>query len=307
LADQAIGPALDRQSWESQMRFHVDESPGTVQTFSRFNPLVYFCVYGDESFYECLRLSLESLAEYGSFRGMVGVACDRSRDELITYIPETFHDRLIVSEGSRDRGWFNRYYLDHGLYDAFQPILYCDIDVVFDANIADLLIDIVLQDRVCCATENYGFSHWAELPPRLWDDRPGNYFGKYLYASDPNFDDARVPLGNSGVIGFDNTRRIRAVNGLVRRIASRQNTELLRIYSDQPILDYVLHKTGIGNFEILNKYCRLTRSVADVPPSGRCGMAHFHLASDARTKAAAMRSYLRLIAAEASQGMPKSR
>ena len=77
--------------------------------------------------------------------------------------------------------------------------------MVFDANITDLLIDIVLQDRVCCAVENYGGSHWADGPPRLWEDRCGNYFGKYLYASDPNFDDACVSLGNSGVIGFDNT------------------------------------------------------------------------------------------------------
>jgi hypothetical protein len=90
LGNQAIGPTrasvltqLDRQSWESPMRFDVVDSSGTVQTFSRFNPLVYFCPYGHESFYECLQLSLRSLAEYGSYCGTVGVACDRSKDDLI--------------------------------------------------------------------------------------------------------------------------------------------------------------------------------------------------------------------------------
>ena len=229
------------------------------------------------------------------------MACDRPKDDIIQYIPKTFHDRLIVSEASKDRGWFNRYYLDHGQYDAFQPILYCDVDVVFDANINGLLIDIMLQDKVCCATEKNGVAHLADCPPRLWDDRIGNYFGKYLYTSDPEFHDARVSLGNSGVIGFDSTSRVRDLYDLVRMIASGKSTELLSVYTDQPILDYVLHKTGQGNFETLNKYCRLVRSAEGVLPEGRCGMVHFNMPSDAYAKAATMRLYLMMLAQALSQ------
>jgi hypothetical protein len=291
--DVALVPSrVHRQSSEPPMRLHIVDPTGTVQTFSRFNPLIYFCVYGQEAYYECLQLSLRSLAEHGTFYGTIGVACDRSCDDLIKHIPETFRDRLIVSEASADRGWFNRYCLDHGLYDTFQPILYCDIDVVFDADITDLLIDIIVQGQVCCAFENDSRVHG---PPRQWDEI-GNYFGKYLYMSDPGLIDAQVSLGNSGVIGFDNTGRVRVVNELVRMIASRQSAERLSSHTDQPILDYVLHKTELGNFQMLNKYCRLTRSLEGVPAAERCGMAHFNLASDAGKKAAMMRAYLMMLA-----------
>ncbi len=276
-------------------RLHVVNPSGVTHKFSRFTPLVYYCVYGDDSFYECLRLSLTSLAKYGCFGGAIGIACDRPANELAKYVPESFHHRLIVSDASRERGWFNQYYLDHGLYDAYQPILYCDIDVIFDASITDLLIDILRSGHICCATEAQALSHLADSHPRQWDDWKAGYFGRDFYTSDPEFHDAKVALGNAGVVGFDNTARIKPVRDLVRMIAARQSSEQLRIYTDQPILNYVLHKTGLGDFEVIDRYCRLTRSLEDAPPAKRRGITHFHPASgtgDASAKISVMRSYL---------------
>jgi hypothetical protein len=276
-------------------RVDIVDMAGIIHRFSRFTPLVYYCVYGDDSFYECLRLSLVSLEKYGCFGGDIGVACDRPLHELAKYIPETFHHRLIVTEASKERGWFNQYYLDHGRYDRYQPILYSDVDVIFDASTTDLLIDLLLCGRVCCATEGNSYPQLRKAPPRLWDDYPGNFFGRYLYTSDPEFHDGQASLGNAGVVGFDNTARMRYINELVTTIASRQSPDRLRIFSDQAILNYVLHKTGLGNFDTLDRYCRLTRAVEDVPPAVRRGIAHFHLASgaeDALPKLSVMRSYL---------------
>jgi predicted O-methyltransferase YrrM len=129
---------------------------------------------------------------------------------------------------------------------------------------------------------------------RLWDDGVGNFFGRLLYAADPSLYDTRVALGNAGVVGFNNSFLVRAVNDIVRMIACRQDPERLRIYTDQPILNYVLHKIDLGDFELLNRYCRLTRTINEVPPTERRGIVHFHLASggsDAFEKAFAMRSY----------------
>ncbi len=276
-------------------RVDIVDATGIIHRFSRFAPLVYYCLYGDNSFYECLHVSLTSLEEYGCFGGAIGVACDRPLQELAKYIPEAFHHRLVVTEASKERGWFNQYYLDHGRYDAYQPILYCDVDVIFDASITDLLIDLLLCRQVCCATEGNAYPELREAPPHLWDDYAGNFFGRYLYGPDPDFYNARVSLGNAGVVGFDNVARVRRVNDFVRTIATRQGSDRLRIFSDQPILNYVLHKTGFGNFDILDRYCRLTRAVEDVPPARRRGLAHFHLASgaeDALPKLFVMRSYL---------------
>src|ERR1700730_7627081 len=87
---------------------------------SNFNPLIYYCVHGDESYYDCLRISLSSLQKFGHFSGALGIASDRPPDQVIDYIPDGLRTNVIFSAASAERGWFNRYYLDHGLYDAYQ-------------------------------------------------------------------------------------------------------------------------------------------------------------------------------------------
>jgi hypothetical protein len=81
-------------------------------------------------------------------------------------------------------------------------------------------------------------------------------------------------------------------------IASRHRADHLNVISDQPILNYVLHKAGLGDFSVVDKYCRLTREIETVAHAERRGMVHFHLASgspSASAKAAVMRSYLEIV------------
>jgi hypothetical protein len=220
--------------------------------------------------------------------------CDRSASDVMKYVPTSFQDRLIVSPASSVIGYFNRYCIDHGLYDNYHPILYVDIDVIFDSAVKDLLIEILLQRQICCGTETSGLEGLAGRSPRDWPDYPGNYFGRHLYAADSEFP-ATAALGNSGEIGFDSIARVQTVNELVRAIAHRQTPQLLKIFGDQPILNYVLHKTGLGNHELLDRYRRLARRLEDAPPEERRGLVHFYLASgaeDVSAKSSMMAAYL---------------
>jgi hypothetical protein len=309
--DVSLGPALISLAPEFQpfvwrtppenfevapFRFALIHPHGNVSEFSLFRPLIYYCVFGHDSYFDCLKISLDSLVAHGKFSGTLGIACDRRREDILKYIPERFHENLIVSEATRTRGWFNQYYLDHGFYDAFQPILYSDIDIIYDLNIKNLLVDIILSERICCANENQDFLILTQKSPHAWGNSAiEHFFGKYLYAADIDFYDRRVALGNAGLVGFDNIDRSRWINELVKRIAARQPPDRLRNFSDQPILDYVLHKTGLGDFEILNRYCRLTRRIEGVPARERRGLVHFHGVAggkeDASEKAAIMRLY----------------
>jgi hypothetical protein len=212
---------------------------------------------------------------------------------LAKYVPETFHHRLILSEASKDRGQFSRYYPDPKLCDVYQPIVCCDVDVVFDTSVTDLLIDIILSDEVCCAAEEGNLPDLAGIPPRLWDEDVANNFGRNLFTSDPAFYDTNVSFGNASVVGFATTARIRGVGALGRMIATRQSPDQ---FDDKPILNYILHKTRLGNFRMLDRYCRLARSLEDVPPAERRGLTLFDAASgtsSAPAKASpTMRSYL---------------
>ncbi|MGO9849372.1 MAG: hypothetical protein ACLPKT_23025 [Methylocella sp.] len=293
-APSLIFETSDGGNDDPPVRLHVISGRGTINIFSRFKPLVYYCLYGPDSFYECLQLSLTSLAIHGRYNGAIGVACDRPISEVIKFIPAAFHNQLIISAASKHRDCFNRYDLDHGLYDDYQPILYSDVDVVFDCDINNLLIDLLLQRQLCCATEANEHPNLANQSPRLWPTFVGNFFGRYLYAAEPAFPEKAV-LANAGVQGFDNTARVRIAYELVKAIASRVTSDFLGTFGDQPILNYVLHKTGYGNFELMNRYCRATREMADPSPAERRGLVHFHVWSAAEgpsAKSRIMRSYL---------------
>jgi hypothetical protein len=271
---------------------NIIDGHGRLYTFSRFSPLIYFCLYGDDSYYHCLRLALTSLATHASFAGAVGIACDRTREEISDYVPKSLQDRLILSNASRDRGWFNQYDLEHGLYDCHQPIVYCDVDIIFDTDLTNLLIDILLQQKICCATESF-YPALSQSPPRTWHDgSTERYFGRQLYASDMDFYDSVVALGNAGVVGFDTITRGAEMNELVKAIAGKQSNEQLRTFSDQPIFDYVLNKRGLGDFETINKYCRFVRGEENVSTEGRRGLVHFIHTWTAAEKASLMHRYL---------------
>jgi hypothetical protein len=113
-------------------RVDIIDVTGVAYRFSRFAPLVSYAVSGDDSAYERLHQSLESLAADGSYCGAVGIACDRQPSELRKFIPATFQERLIVGDPSQ--------------FSAYQPILSCEIDATFDAPVANLLIDLLCPD-----------------------------------------------------------------------------------------------------------------------------------------------------------------
>lgn len=272
---------------------HVIGAQGQLQSFSRYMPLVYFFVYGHESFYQCLQLTLSSLERYGRYDGTIAIACDLDADRVLKYVPKSFRDRCMVTEASKERGYFNRYFLDEELYARYQPIVCSDVDVVFDCEVTDLLIDVLRQDKVCLATED--IPELAERSPRLWPEYTGNFFGRYLYAAEREFPLQGIPLGNAGFIGFPNLYRVRHLYDLLKSVASRQTPQQIKDYTDQAILNYVLNKTASGDYSVMNRYGRISRNLTDVPVSERTGFVHFHLDSgvaDAASKLSTMKSYL---------------
>ena len=63
-------------------------APGGAHRFSRFAPLVHYRLGGDDTAYECLRLSLTSLTGHGGYLGPISIACDRPAESVLAYLPE---------------------------------------------------------------------------------------------------------------------------------------------------------------------------------------------------------------------------
>jgi hypothetical protein len=136
----------------------------------------------------------------------------------------------------------------------------------------------------------------------LWDKEVADAFGRDLFASDPAFYDTNVSLGKAGVVGFADAARLRGVSALVKMLLTHQSSDQL---GDQPLLNYVLHKTGLGNFRLLDRYYRRARSLQDLPLARRRGLAHFDVplaVTDGSAKAALMRSYLDALRRHGEEG-----
>lgn len=130
---------------------------GPNHRFSRFTPLIHYDVEGDDSNFESLHLSLSSLETYGRYCGAVCVTCDRPANELIKYIPKTFHSRLIVSAQLQGSQQLDRSGREQGLIEHYQPVLRCKPDLIFDSAIVDLLVDLLPQGKRDSAAEDLEF------------------------------------------------------------------------------------------------------------------------------------------------------
>jgi hypothetical protein len=155
----------DRDESHPPAHLEIANPSGPDYRFSRFMPLVHYCVEGDDFNYRCLHLSLCSLEKYGRFRGAICVVCDRPTEELIKYIPQLFHRQLIVlpqrgpePPGERDR--------EGAPIDYYQPVMRCSADLIFGSAIVDLLIDLLVQGKRDCTAEDLAYSPLTDSAPR---------------------------------------------------------------------------------------------------------------------------------------------
>ena len=169
------------QSDDSRPPPHLEirVAPGRAHRFSRFAPLVHYCLAGDDTAYECLRLSLTSLIGHGGYLGAISIACDRPEESVLSYLPEGLRSRVTLARISAADAAAEDAGLDPTLQDRHQPILLAAPDVIFDASILDLLIDGILEGRTRVSTASpcavgRGLRHFPEAPS---DARPASHAG----------------------------------------------------------------------------------------------------------------------------------
>jgi hypothetical protein len=162
------------QSDDSRPPSHLEirASPERTHRFSRFAPLVHYRLDGDDTAFECLRLSLTSLVRYGRYPGPISIACDRPEESLLSYLPEGLHSRVTLARISAGDAAAADGGLDAALQDRHQPILLAAPSVIFDTNILDLLIDSLLEGRtrlsaVSPCVVGAGLRHFPEAPSEV--------------------------------------------------------------------------------------------------------------------------------------------
>jgi hypothetical protein len=278
---------MTRQDKSVPLKYKVT-ADGLVARVSE--PLIYTAIYGSDIYYECLGLWLRSIHEIGGYDGRIAVFADRSADEIFQYAPASLRPQ-IVCYPLNERGYLSRYTaLDARLSD-YAPIIYLDTDIIIDRPLAPLITRIARQPGVCVTTETerYGELAAKSAADVTDENRIGNWWGLELLRSDPDCASRPCPLVNSGIIGFDSYESYAQVSALMEGLFNHPRHEhLVKYFTDQPLLNYILVKTELGAYETLKGICSFA---SGDPPRQARGVTHFVWARGAE-KRDAMQRYL---------------
>jgi len=237
-----------------------------------FRPLIYVTAFGHPLIFECMRLMLQSLVTFGDYRGEVAIITDRVAGGVLEHVPAELRGGThVLNVPAFDALDFTiaRYriadLIDTSIY---QPILSLDTDIVCNAPITPLLLDVARADRLCLAREGDLFAS-------------SHFWGATLIEQDTAAT-AALPDGlNTGVLGIPNHHIADDVfPAILRTRYEYSRTTGIRHplpAEDQPFTNYVVHKlkaydTTAFVDRVVNAKGQFDRPFSEYV---RCGLVHF--------------------------------
>jgi hypothetical protein len=307
--EQLLGAQVEARDRRS-IAFNFDG--WKLETLALFRPLIYFAAFGSAEIFECLSLAIQSLLDFGEYDGTIAVLTNRPQQELRTFLPECVRSQVLVfhipAAGLLDVTFARYRITEWPGAAAFEPILYMDVDIICNAPLAETLLGILSAESLCLCRE-------------LQLHHPLDYYGSSLFKMDTTAE-PRDPVGlTSGIIGLPNVETVKYTFPLIVRTGYAHarvagNRQPLRSM-DQPIANYVVHKMGGCNTDVLsNRVLNLLGNFNG--EMARAGFVHFCGGiGHAVRKLEAMKKYFATICAcrndrvppidlESSKGMDKS-
>ncbi len=268
VADEAAGGGVKRQ-------ILVVGAQGRLHRLGLFRPVICFAVFGDDAYYDALGLALHALHRFGLYKGTVCIGADRPRAAVAAYVPEVYRDTWLHVDVPAEAGLFGRYGMEGWGLEAFQPVLYMDADVVANARLRPLLVQLAMSPRVHVATERDLEAMFAgRTGADMAESHDAAWFGGWLLAADPRFRGRTPAFGSSGVIGADHVSRLRVPFALVQSLRRVVEPARIAAYTDQALANYALHVCNAG-FGMMNGFVDFARS-AEAAGAARRGLMHFH-------------------------------
>ncbi len=250
-------------------RLNVVRDGWRLEAFVRYRPLVYYAAFGAGSVFDCLRIAIESLFEFGGYDGDVLVLTDAAHLSWPDCLPEAVRPRVRMhqADASDMLDWTLARYGAAALpaLARHRPFLYLDVDMVCDAPIDPLLRVLALSPLVHAPGEN------AVTRPENW------YCASLLIEDGISVPPERQGF-STGALGFADQGVARTLFSLVpqlaRNHAARSGKRDAFDCYDQPFANYAAIKLGgvetaLFGRHLDNRYYWLER-----PPERR-GLAHF--------------------------------
>lgn len=245
------------------------------------NPLIWTTIYGDDSYFKTLQISLGSLVNYGNYQGDLCLFSDRSLDETLEYVPESLWSQTIVLPLNDDKpSYKTRWSLVKFLPESYEPILHVDTDVVFDATIEPVLHELFNSKKMSFSSERMLYPFFSkpvgELEGTCYN---AEFFGLSLFTADNSIHNKCIPCINAGIFGSPNLSILLHASECVIEVINSLPPEYYDEYTDQPAVNYVMTKNALLDEFVLDRYMYFTTN----SPSeyeirvglGRRGFCHF--------------------------------
>jgi hypothetical protein len=243
----------------------------------RFRPLIFTALYGDDWYFNCLHLMLQSLIDFGRYDGDIAILTDRPTRDVFPYLPGPLVQRTKVIPLA-DRSLIGRYSISDHELAKYSPVLYLDVDIIVNREILPCLEAIAGEGGICVTTESEHFAGWASRTAAQMDgdDELVNWFGLPLLRADDDCRNKLFPCANSGIIGFRDQGQFGLISHIVRGLYRHPvHADLARRFTDQPFFNYALVKTGLGRYETLRTACRFLEPRKVYEPDRERFFAHF--------------------------------
>jgi hypothetical protein len=251
-----------------------------------YRPLVFFVAFRKPEVLGQLYLALRSLVTYGGYHGRVHVITDQSAESILAQVPALDPAQLSV-QSSPAADWVGYVAAKYTIADwpeaeQFQPLLFCDADIIFDAPIEPMLTRIATLRRIAAPLEDY--SPLATAPS----------VGATLIQRDGL--DPRLAAGfNGGTLGIPNLpahrQELRLIRQLVENYLELNGRTSLR-WVDQEFANYVGFREGSFDTHSISRYVR-TAWPEDVERGHpRVGLIHFWPQLSSAHKLETMKRYI---------------
>ncbi|MDI2112804.1 glycosyltransferase [Commensalibacter nepenthis] len=224
-----------------------NEYNGTILNFS-FNigwraykaylikPAIIYILFGQGEVLNQFKVSLQSLTLVGNYSNDIFIVTNTPPKDLQSYIPEKIAHKVhfIDIQGYDKLDFYSTRIniLSSGILDSYQPILYSDLDIIFDKDIYEFLQEAATAKQCSAQIEPYN----------LIQDCTST--GGVLFQQD-TFDIPKTEGFNSGILLIPNMKYHKNSFKTAFKTINNYTSTYGRFsipYPDQNVLNYVLYK-----------------------------------------------------------------
>lgn len=255
--------------------FSLDESTNfllsdrlSIDAVNHLNPAIYMCCFGLESLLLMANILISSAQWFSGVKFSFIIFTDLEEEFVRSHISVSISPSVSIiclAAFGKIEKYYARYTVtQHQMMKQFQPVIYCDVDVVCNANLELLVEAMLLGHGIYCNFEEHG-SAWSV-----------GWFISDFPSRDQYLEPLSVRALNSGVFGYRNYQTVadavRVIDKISRQISRHHGIGYLAL--DQGVMNYCLLKLSMINDKILAGKV-INRPVGDFIDIPRIGFAHF--------------------------------